>query len=219
MTPLPLSLNLATVRRQWGLPQAVEAAARHGFAGVAPWRDMVRETGVAESARIFRDNGLRVTGFCRGGLFGAAGRDNLQAADRRQPAHDRRGGGDRRRGHRGDRRRACAGLARSGRSPRDVRRGACGGRSPCARLRGAARAGAAASDVRGGPRLHHHAQGDARRGRRRRRCQPRHRRRHLSRMVGPGACRANRPRRPAASSRITSATGWCRPATCSTTAA
>ena len=71
--PLPLSLNLATVRRQWDLPQAVEAAARHGFAGVAPWRDMVQETGVAESARIFRDHGLRVTGFCRGGLFGAAG--------------------------------------------------------------------------------------------------------------------------------------------------
>ena len=78
--PLPLSLNLATVRRQWNLPQAAEAAARHGFAGVAPWRDMVQETGIAEAARIFRDHGLRVTGFCRGGLFGAAGRDTVQAA-------------------------------------------------------------------------------------------------------------------------------------------
>ena len=78
--PFPLSLNLATVRRQWNLPQAVAAAARHGFAGVAPWRDMVQETGPAESARIFRDSGLRVTGFCRGGLFAAGGRDKLQAA-------------------------------------------------------------------------------------------------------------------------------------------
>jgi sugar phosphate isomerase/epimerase len=75
-----VSLNLATVRRQWKLPQAVAAAARHGFAGVAPWREMVQETGVAEAARIFRGSGLRVTGYCRGGLFAAAGGDGLSAA-------------------------------------------------------------------------------------------------------------------------------------------
>jgi sugar phosphate isomerase/epimerase len=78
--PLGLSLNLATVRKQWKLPQAVEAAARHGFSGVAPWREMVQETGIAESARIFRANGVRVTGYCRGGLFGAGGRENFAAA-------------------------------------------------------------------------------------------------------------------------------------------
>src|SRR5260370_9626608 len=78
--PLNLSLNLATVRMQWKLPQAVEAAVRHGFVGVAPWREMVEETGIAESARIFRANGVRVTGYCRGGLFGAGGRDNFKAA-------------------------------------------------------------------------------------------------------------------------------------------
>src|SRR5215468_10764773 len=77
---LNLSLNLATVRMQWKLPQAVEAAARHGFAGVAPWREMVQETGIKESARIFRANGVRVTGYCRGGLFGAGGRENFKAA-------------------------------------------------------------------------------------------------------------------------------------------
>ncbi len=78
--PLALSLNLATVRRQWGMRDAVAAAARHGFAGVAPWRDMVQEAGVAEAARIFQASGLRVTGYCRGGLFAAAGRENLQDA-------------------------------------------------------------------------------------------------------------------------------------------
>jgi sugar phosphate isomerase/epimerase len=78
--PLDLSLNLATVRAQWKLPQAVAAAARHGFAGVAPWRDMVQETGIAESARIFRAHGVRVTGYCRGGLFGAGGADKFQDA-------------------------------------------------------------------------------------------------------------------------------------------
>ena len=77
---LDLSLNLATVRQQWKLPQAVEAAARHGFAGVAPWREMVQETGVAEAAHIFQANGMRVTGYCRGGLFGAGGREKFQAS-------------------------------------------------------------------------------------------------------------------------------------------
>src|SRR5215468_11883208 len=78
--PLDLALNLATVRMQWKLPQAVDAAVRHGFSGVGPWREMVQETGIAESARIFRAYGVRVTGYCRGGLFGAAGCDKFQYA-------------------------------------------------------------------------------------------------------------------------------------------
>ena len=78
--PLDLALNLATVRMQWKLPQAAEAAVRHGFSGVGPWREMVQETGIAESARIFRAHRLRVTGYCRGGLFGAAGREKFQDA-------------------------------------------------------------------------------------------------------------------------------------------
>ena len=80
MPAADVSLNLATVRKQWKLPEAVAAAARHGFAGVAPWRDMVQETGVAESARIFGDSGLRVTGYCRGGLFPAPDAAARQAA-------------------------------------------------------------------------------------------------------------------------------------------
>jgi sugar phosphate isomerase/epimerase len=75
-----LSLNLATVRQQWGLREAVEACARHGFAGIAPWRDQVVAAGSADAARIFRDNGLRVTGYCRGGLFPAADAAGRQAA-------------------------------------------------------------------------------------------------------------------------------------------
>jgi sugar phosphate isomerase/epimerase len=77
---MDISLNLATVRRQWKLPEAVAAAARHGFAGVAPWREMITETGIAESARIFKGSGLRVTGYCRGGLFGASGADKFEDA-------------------------------------------------------------------------------------------------------------------------------------------
>src|SRR6185437_10067311 len=75
-----LSLNLATVRKQWSMREAVEAAARHGFAGVAPWRDMVADAGTAQAARLFRDSGLRVTGYCRAGLFPAADAAGRQAA-------------------------------------------------------------------------------------------------------------------------------------------
>jgi sugar phosphate isomerase/epimerase len=71
MSTRNLSLNLGTVRRQWSLREAVEACARHGYAGAAPWRDQVAETGVAEAARIFKANGIRVTGYCRGGMFAA----------------------------------------------------------------------------------------------------------------------------------------------------
>src|SRR5215469_2320746 len=72
MPTADVSLNLATVRKQWAMPEAVAAAARHGFAGIAPWREMVTEAGLATAARLFRDSGLRVTGYCRGGLFPAA---------------------------------------------------------------------------------------------------------------------------------------------------
>jgi sugar phosphate isomerase/epimerase len=80
MPTADVSLNLATVRKQWGLRDAVQAAARHGFAGVAPWREMVQEFGVAESARLFHDSGLRVTGYCRAGLFPAEDAAGRQAA-------------------------------------------------------------------------------------------------------------------------------------------
>jgi len=80
MPAAELSLNLATVSRQWKLREAVAAAARHGFAGVAPWRDMVAAVGTPEAARIFMDSGLRVTGYCRGGLFPAADAAGRKAA-------------------------------------------------------------------------------------------------------------------------------------------
>ncbi len=80
MPTAELSLNLATVRKQWTLREAVAGAARHGFAGIAPWRDMVQEAGPAEAGRVFRDSGLRVTGYCRGGLFPAADAAGRQAA-------------------------------------------------------------------------------------------------------------------------------------------
>jgi sugar phosphate isomerase/epimerase len=84
-----LSINLATVREQYDFRQAVDACLKLGITAIAPWRDQVAKIGLAEAARIVRDNGLRVTDLCRGGMFpapDAAGRqraidDNKRAID------------------------------------------------------------------------------------------------------------------------------------------
>jgi len=84
-----LSINLATVRQQWTLREAVEACTRHGIRAVDPWRDQVAAIGLDESARVIKSNGMRVSGYCRGGMFPAvdeAGRsaaidDNKRAID------------------------------------------------------------------------------------------------------------------------------------------
>ncbi|HEX4885638.1 MAG TPA: sugar phosphate isomerase/epimerase family protein [Casimicrobiaceae bacterium] len=87
--PARLSINTATVRAQWTLPQIVDALERHGIGGISPWRDQVARAGLAETARRIRAAGLDVTGYCRGGMFpasDAAGRaaardDNRRAVD------------------------------------------------------------------------------------------------------------------------------------------
>lgn len=75
-----LSINLATVRRQWTLTEAVEACLRHGITAVAPWRDQIAHVGLAEAVRVIRGNNVRVTGVCRGGMFPAADARGRQAA-------------------------------------------------------------------------------------------------------------------------------------------
>jgi sugar phosphate isomerase/epimerase len=84
-----LSINLATVREQWTLPEAVEACARLGIRAVDPWRDQVAACGLDTAVRAIKDAGLAVSGYCRGGMFtapDAAGRraaidDNKRAID------------------------------------------------------------------------------------------------------------------------------------------
>jgi sugar phosphate isomerase/epimerase len=78
--PGELSINLATVREQWDMREAVEACLRHGITAIAPWRDQVAKISVAEARRLVVDNDLRVTGLCRGGMFPAANRAGRAAA-------------------------------------------------------------------------------------------------------------------------------------------
>jgi sugar phosphate isomerase/epimerase len=67
----PLSLNTATVRKQWNLAQIIAGCARHGIGGISPWRDQVAALGLKETKKSIKAHGLTVTGLCRGGFFTA----------------------------------------------------------------------------------------------------------------------------------------------------
>jgi sugar phosphate isomerase/epimerase len=75
-----LSINTATVRKQWSLPEIAAGCARHGIRYIAPWRDQVAATGLREAALRIRDAGLALSGYCRGGMFTALDRAGRKAA-------------------------------------------------------------------------------------------------------------------------------------------
>lgn len=81
--PARLSLNTATVRKQWTLAQAIEGCARHGIPGISPWRDQVAQMGLKEARKSIQRENLVVTGLCRGGFFTAPDwrNDNRRAID------------------------------------------------------------------------------------------------------------------------------------------
>ena len=80
---MELSLNTATVRKQWNLAQIIDGCARHGIRGISPWRDQVSALGLKNAASSIKANGLAVTGLCRGGFFTAKDwkDDNLRAIE------------------------------------------------------------------------------------------------------------------------------------------
>jgi len=73
LSPNRLSLNTATVKEQWNFRECVEGCLRHGFGGIAPWRDKLHEVGIGEGVRMIKDSGLTVTGLVRGGWYTAEG--------------------------------------------------------------------------------------------------------------------------------------------------
>ena len=78
--PASLSVNTATLRKQWTLPQIVDGLQRHGIRGISVWRDQVAQAGLGDCARRMRDADLIVTGYCRGGMFTALDAAGLAAA-------------------------------------------------------------------------------------------------------------------------------------------
>jgi sugar phosphate isomerase/epimerase len=66
-----LSINTATLRAQWKLADIIAGCARRGIRMISPWRDQVAAMGLKEAARQIRESGLKLSGYCRGGMFPA----------------------------------------------------------------------------------------------------------------------------------------------------
>ncbi len=83
-----MSLNTATVRRQSDLLGIIEACARHGIPAISPWRDQVAAVGLGNAGRAIRQAGLKLSGYCRGGMFPASGEHLAAAHDDNRRAVD-----------------------------------------------------------------------------------------------------------------------------------
>ncbi len=81
-----LSINTATVRKQWSLDCIIEACAKRGIRAISPWRDQVAAAGLDKIAKQLRDTGIGLSGYCRGGFYPAVDATGRQAAlvDNRQ---------------------------------------------------------------------------------------------------------------------------------------
>lgn len=66
-----LSLNQRTTP-SWSVPELFDACARAGVPAVGLWREPVAHYGLARSAALVRDAGLRVSSLCRGGFLTAS---------------------------------------------------------------------------------------------------------------------------------------------------
>ena len=75
-----LSINTATVRRQWPLDRIIDECARRGIRAISPWRDQVAAVGLEQIGRRLRVTGTSLSGYCRGGFFPFTDAAGLQAA-------------------------------------------------------------------------------------------------------------------------------------------
>jgi sugar phosphate isomerase/epimerase len=73
------AINTATLGYQAPLEAVIEAVARHGFGGIAPWRREVEGQDAKAIGRRIRDAGLKVTGYCRSTFLPAATRAEFDA--------------------------------------------------------------------------------------------------------------------------------------------
>src|SRR5579885_1728145 len=83
-----LSLNTATVRKQGDLAAIIEACARLGIRAIDPWRDQVATIGLSRAAKLTRDAGLELSGYCRGGMFAADAAHRAEMRDDNRRAVD-----------------------------------------------------------------------------------------------------------------------------------
>ena len=80
-----LSINTATVRKSRGqdlpLTDIIEACVSCGINAISPWRDQVAAVGLNTVSKLVKTHGLKLSGYCRGGMFPAATAAGIQAAD------------------------------------------------------------------------------------------------------------------------------------------
>jgi sugar phosphate isomerase/epimerase len=75
-----LSINTATVRKQWPLDRIIEECGRRRIPAISPWRDQVAAIGIRRVASLMRDHDMELSGYCRGGFFPAADAAGFAAA-------------------------------------------------------------------------------------------------------------------------------------------
>ena len=75
-----LSINTATVRKHWTLAQIIDGCARRGIRAISPWRDQVAAIGLDTAARLLKETGIVLSGYCRGGFFPASTAQGLRDA-------------------------------------------------------------------------------------------------------------------------------------------
>jgi sugar phosphate isomerase/epimerase len=64
-----LSIHQVTLLRQCSTPQFVDALMRNGVPCTSLWRDKTREYGVENTARLVREHGIALSGYCFAGLI------------------------------------------------------------------------------------------------------------------------------------------------------
>ena len=79
-----LSINTATVKKSAGvdlpLPKIIEACVERGIVAISPWRDQVAAAGLLVISKLVKNHGLKLSGYCRGGMFPAADAAGIAAA-------------------------------------------------------------------------------------------------------------------------------------------
>ena len=85
-----LSINTATVRKSRGqdlpLTDIIEACVSRGINAISPWRDQVAAVGLNTVSKLVKTQGLKLSGYCRGGMFtytDAASRQAVRDDNRR----------------------------------------------------------------------------------------------------------------------------------------
>jgi sugar phosphate isomerase/epimerase len=72
LDPGRLSIHQVTLLRQCTTPQFLAAMDRNNVRCTSLWRERTREHGVAATARLVADHGMKLSGYCFGGLVTSA---------------------------------------------------------------------------------------------------------------------------------------------------